>query len=90
VKPSARSILDALLSRRGEWVSALDFKRGTFGFHCDAVSQRIGELRREGYGIESTGRGGVASYRLVSEPPVSLPAYKEVARDGGGIQYALV
>jgi hypothetical protein len=63
---SQRDLILGVLARHpNQWVSALDFKRGRYGFHVDAVSQRIGDLKRRGYAIESTGRGGVASYRLV-------------------------
>lgn len=56
-------ILAVLKARPNQRISALDFKLGTFGFTCDAVSQRMGDLRRAGHPIESTGKGrGVASY----------------------------
>lgn len=67
MKPQAAAILAVL--RDGRAHSALAFKRGEYGFHVDAVSQRVGELRALGYVIDG-GRGGhaPATYRLVSEP----------------------
>ena len=63
LSPMQSNVLSVL--RDGLWHKATRFKNGTYGFYCDAVSQRIGDLRRKGYNIESTGKGGVASYRLV-------------------------
>jgi hypothetical protein len=73
MKPATAFVLSVLRSRAGEPVSALDFKRGVYGQHIDAVSQRVGELRREGYPVESSGRGGhaPATYRLVTVPDVT-------------------
>ena len=63
LSPMQRNIYAVLRDYRPH--SALEFKKGVHGFYCDAVSQRIGDLKRKGYNIESTGKGGVASYRLV-------------------------
>lgn len=57
--PSERKVLDVLMAHRGQWVSGVDLNRVAF-----AYSQRIGALRRKGYAIQSTGRGGIASYKL--------------------------
>ena len=63
MKPSAARVLQVL--KDGQPHSALEFKTGLHGFFCDAVSQRIGELRREDYPIENVSRdGGVATYQL--------------------------
>jgi biotin operon repressor len=71
MKPQAAHILAVL--RDGRPHSALDFKRGLYGQRIDAVSQRVGELRREGYPVESSGRGGhnPATYRLATVPDVT-------------------
>lgn len=63
LKPQAAAILRVLQAHPGVHFSALAFKRGTvFGvLRIDAVSQRVGELRRAGYDVRSTGRGGHAS-----------------------------
>jgi hypothetical protein len=83
VKPQALHIAAVLADRPGEWVSALDFKRGRWGEHIDSVSQRVGELRRAGVPIESTGRGGIASYRFVQTA-------REEVRDDGLVQLCIV
>jgi len=69
MKPQTRHILNVLAFDRMPH-SALEFKDGVHGMRIDAVSQRVGELVRLGYGIKSTGRGGhtPATYQLVSEP----------------------
>lgn len=68
MKPQAAAILRVLSDGRPH--SALAFKRGDYGFHVDAVSQRVGELRRLGYRIEG-GRSGhaPATYQLLSTIP---------------------
>lgn len=68
MKPSAAFVL-SVLREHPEGVSVLDLKRGTFGAHVDACSQRVSELRALGYDITG-GRGGhtPATYRLVAEP----------------------
>jgi hypothetical protein len=57
-----RKQYSAILSmlRGGGWVSGREFLQA----YIPTYSQRIGELRRMGYDIESTGRGRIASYRL--------------------------
>lgn len=68
LKPQAAAILRVLQAHPGVHFSALAFKRGIVlavdGNHLvariDAVSQRVGELRRAGYDVRSTGRGGHA------------------------------
>lgn len=63
LKPQARDILAVL--EDGLPHSALEFKRGTWGFYCDAVSQRIGEIRRAGFDVANVKKdGGVAVYQL--------------------------
>jgi len=62
--PKALRVLRVMLD--GKEHSADEFKDGDHGFMVDAVSQRIGEIRRAGFVIEG-GRGGqkMARYRLV-------------------------
>ena len=63
MKPSAKRVLDVLSDHNPH--SAIEFKSGLHGFFCDAVSQRVSELKREGYAIENVKRdGGIAVYRL--------------------------
>ena len=62
LSPTCANILHVLKDHQPH--SALEFKRGEHGFYCDAVSQRMGDLRRAGYPVESTGKGRVASYTL--------------------------
>jgi len=71
VKPSAAAILRVLADGREH--SALEFFRGDHGFRVSAVSQRVGEIRRAGYDVASTGAGGheLARYRLVTTPDVT-------------------
>ena len=75
MKPTTAYVL-AVLRTHPEGVSALDFKRGRWGVHIDAVSQRVGELRALGYGIEG-GRHGhaVATYRLTYYPYASVDVH---------------
>lgn len=75
LKPSALAMLNVLRDHPGEWISVLDFKRGTFGFHLDACAQRFRELVLAGLPVISTGRGGhaPASYKYIGIPaPVSV------------------
>ena len=66
LKPSAQKVLEVL--KDGNPHSALTFKSGIHGFFCDAVSQRIGEIRRAGYPVENvTKDGGVATYQLKAD-----------------------
>lgn len=67
LKPSAIRILAVLADGLNH--SAREFLNGDHGFYCTAVSQRVGELRRAGYRITSSGRGGhsLATYRLEVE-----------------------
>ena len=62
--PAERNVLHVLRDHLPH--SALEFKRGTHGFYLDSVAQRVSALRRKGFDIASTGRGGhdVAVYRL--------------------------
>lgn len=84
MRPQAVAILAVLQDYARH--SALDFKRGTYGFHVDAVSQRITELRANGYRIEGGYRGQkVAIYRLLSEPV----AY-EFVRDEAGLEQGVL
>jgi hypothetical protein len=71
MKPATAFVLSVL--RDGRAHSALDFKRGLYGQHIDAVSQRVGELVRLGYAVERSGRGGhnPATYRLATVPDVT-------------------
>jgi hypothetical protein len=66
VKPQCRRILADLSDH--EWHSAAEWLNA----HPPIVafSQRVTDLKRLGYGIESTGPGGhdLARYRLTSEP----------------------
>jgi nitric oxide reductase activation protein len=63
MKPQAKRIL-AVLSD-GNPHSAMEFKSGLHGFFCDAVSQRVGEIRREGHRVSNVKRdGGIAVYQL--------------------------
>jgi hypothetical protein len=68
MKPSAAAILNVLADGREH--SALEFFRGDHGFRVSAVSQRVGEIRRAGYDVASTGAGGheLARYRLTTVP----------------------
>lgn len=59
--PQESRVLGILHEAGGAWVSGVTF----VNLHVLAYSQRIGSLKRKGYAIESTGRGGVARYRLV-------------------------
>lgn len=57
-------ILRMLQDAGGEWVTGVALN--TSGIY--AYSQRLGELRRDGHNIESTGKGhGVALYRLAQK-----------------------
>ena len=58
--PQQKQVLSMLREADGAWVSGITFVNA----HVLAYSQRIGQLRKLGFDIESTGRGGVASYRL--------------------------
>lgn len=58
--PQERAVLNYLEEAEGAWVSGVTLNN----LHIFAYSQRIGALRRKGYDIESSGRGGVARYRL--------------------------
>lgn len=63
MKPQAKLILRVLSDHNPH--SALEFKTGLHGEFIDAVSQRVGELRREGHDIRNVKRdGGVAVYQL--------------------------
>ena len=63
MKPQAKRIL-AVLSD-GNPHSAMEFKTGLHGFFCDAVSQRVGEIRRAGHPVANVKRdGGVAVYQM--------------------------
>ena len=63
LKPSAERVLAVL--KDGNPHSAIEFKSGVHGVFVDAVSQRVGELRRAGYEISNVKRdGGVAVYQL--------------------------
>jgi len=68
MKPQCARILADLADH--EWHSAGEW----MNLHPPiiAVSQRIGDLRRAGYDIASTGRGGhaLATYRLPAVPDV--------------------
>lgn len=77
MKPSALNILDVLGD--GEWHTAYEFWNGVHGFRVSAVAQRVSELKRAGYPIETPGAGGheVGCYRL--------PAVSDVDRYDGAL-----
>jgi hypothetical protein len=49
----------------GRWHRGTEFVNGDHNFTALAYSQRIGELKREGYRILARHNGGVASYQLI-------------------------
>ena len=63
LKPSAQRVRTVLAD--GQPHSALEFWSGIHGFHVNAVSQRVGELRRAGVPVENVSRdGGIAVYQM--------------------------
>lgn len=58
--PQQQQVLDMLTEADGAWISGVTF----INAHILSYSQRVGNLRRLGYPVESTGRGRVARYRL--------------------------
>lgn len=59
--PQQSQVLSMLREADGAWVSGITFVNA----RVLAYSQRIGQLRKLGFDIESTGKGRVARYRLV-------------------------
>lgn len=66
IRTNKRDLILAVLSD-GRWHSLSEFLRGDHGFTCSSVSQRVGQLIREGHAIERDRRGpdGLGRYRLV-------------------------
>lgn len=63
LKPSAHQVLQVLSDHEPHPVE--EFWRGFHGFTVNAVSQRVGELKRAGFAVENVSRdGGVAVYQL--------------------------
>ena len=66
LKPQAGRILRVLSDHQPH--AATEFWSGIHGTYIQAVSQRVGELRRAGYAVENVSRdGGVAVYQLKEE-----------------------
>jgi biotin operon repressor len=59
--PQQTTIIDVLTRAGGEWVSGIVFNDR---YRIFAYSQRVGELKKLGYAIETDRHGGVARYRL--------------------------